>query len=184
MPEAHGTRRAFDARRAFESRREIDARPDESFDMHLSRLAAEWRQPELQSNAGLLVEYAVMLTASDCGCWYRMPKGGGTAQWLTLTARAGFAAVPGRLPAEDETVAFLRECGGAAVQLTKEGPFPSLLLDERLESAAALVVAARSGEEGLLILGSRAPYAYNGAMIRVLERLGAFAGHASYRRTP
>ncbi len=151
----------------------------------LVRLAAEWGPPELQSNAALLADYAARLTGSHSSCWYRVPKqrGGGAAQWLTLGARIGSAAVPNRLPAGHETVKFLRECGGAAVQLSSSGPFPLLLLHDTLQSAAAVAVKARSGEEGLLIVGSRAPYAYNGEAIAILEELGTFARHASYRRT-
>lgn len=149
----------------------------------LNRLAAEWRQPELQANASLLVEYAARLTGADCSCWYRVPKKSDNARWLTLTARVGSAAVPGRLPADHETILFLQECGGAAVQLTKSGPFPLLLLHDSLQSAAALAVRARSGEEGILVAGSRRPFLFNGQALTVLERLGSFAGYASYRRT-
>ena len=154
-------------------------------DEPIVRLAAEWGPPELQSNAALLADHAARLTGSHCSCWYRVPRqrGGTAAQWLTLGARIGLAAVPKRLPAEHETVQFLRECGGAVVQLSPSGPFPLLLLHDALQSAAAVAVRARSGEEGLLIVGSRAPYAYNGEAIAILEQLGTFARHASYRRT-
>jgi hypothetical protein len=56
-------------------------------------------------------------------------------------------------------------------------------LHDSFQSAAALTVRARSGEEGLLIVASHAPYRYNGAALTTLEQLGAFAGYASYRRT-
>ena len=121
--------------------------------------------------AALLCETALRLTHAQDAAVYRFPRKNGKAVWLTRLAWQGEHALPERIPAREPHVELLAEHGKAVVQLTREGPFPKLLLRRNAASALAVYLEAARSARLVLVINSRVPYHFTGTHIELIEYL-------------
>lgn len=115
-------------------------------------------------------------SGSELTAFYRIPGGKKVPRWAYLSAQTGYVSVPERLPMEREDLSIAVETGLTVVQNSPAGPFPGLLLSEKMRSGVAICLGDPKIVYGVLVANHGSPFFYTAEVIGLLEGLGRLMG--------
>ena len=124
-----------------------------------------------------LVEQAQDVTRSDLSALYIYEEPEEKVSPLRLAYTRGRYEIKKRIPADDELVGFINECGEAVVLLERRpSPFLELLLHPEMKSGMAVPIQTAKGKIGILFVNSRSRSFYGGARFAFIESFTKLAG--------
>ena len=132
---------------------------------------------QFQTLISRLVEQAQDVTQSDLSALFLYEDPEARRSRLKLVYKRGRYDIARSLPASDDVVEFVRDCGEVVVLTErKPSPFLGLLLQEEMKSGVAVPIKTAKGRIGILYLNSRIPNFYSKIRFGFIESFTRLAG--------
>ena len=130
-------------------------------------------QKDRKDWAFTLCDFVARITGSHLVCYFGERESNEANQsGMPLIAKVGLSSVPKQVSTGNTLYRLARENRRLVVQTGENGPFPELLLGEKMRSGAGMFIASPGTTNGFLVANHGAPFHYNAEFIGILEQLG------------